>query len=101
MASCRLNDLAAGRVSHHLPAVSCIVFVHRACAKGTFGCALGSHLLSCILAESHVATLNTARRAHHTTSAHQATSWSTTGDIVNVELYLATILILSRPNYEI
>ena len=101
MAACRLNDLATGRVSHHLPAVSCIVFVHRTCAKGTFGRALCPHLLGCILAESHVATLNTARRAHHATGTHQATSWSTTGDVVNVELYLATILILSRPNYEI
>ena len=48
-----------------------------------------------------MATLNTARRAHHATGTHQATSWSTTGDVVNVELYLATILILSRPNHEI
>ena len=101
MASCRLNDLATGRVSHHLPAVSCIVFVHWACAKGTFGRALGSHLLGCILTESHVATLNTAWRAYHATGAHKAISWSTTSDVVNVELYLTTILILSRPNYEI
>ena len=101
MASCRLNDLATGRVSHHLPAVSCIIFVHWACAKGAFGRALGSHLLGCILAESHMTTLDTARRARHSSSAHEATSWSTTADVINVDLNLATILILGRPNYEI